>query len=845
MPHRLDPLRLPATNGHRKNSTSDDLCAEGIPNNAKCKEKAIMRRESHKMEDPRGVLPQKSPPDRKNAEQMKCETLKPLGDILPSRPTAETITAEVKTTSFEPPQDCTTHDPVSQIAIRDMIDELQQLKDHLKDVKARQCSKTKNNTNASALDSTKDQDVDQGKDPLKYVKAIVNDMNVMVTDIDLDMSCVQQAAKEIVESMVERLKKSKDDFDETLLKHEKEILRLQGVNNETQYLLVEGDAKFKSLEKAMDLTNEEYEKLQKQNSELLAEKLHFESEYQKINDDMMFRAKELGSEELLEQNKRLAAENDKLVLEATFRARELTNLHYELQRRDQRSSELLEEYHVLWKDKNTLYNKAAALEAELEQSERARLRLHEHNSDLGCQIAAMEDQIQRLQNHNAYLAGASDEFMPNEPETSTNSVREIEPDDVEMGPEGTDPQQTSDVLDIGIKEHVLFVENGKIINGLAEISKPMPTAALDAMKEVEKRAHEVAENVAALDIAANEIPSLEVESSNSAQKNSGTEMNEPAAIQPQANEKSPEDLAENMTGNKQEEQHAAVPQDSQPNALHLDWVIQQQNNQLKELQTIIGILREKNAQLEKEKVEIISEHQGFLLENMQEVKRLQKLEESLNEKERMIQDNIQNGSKPRKSKLQLKEDENWFEECVKASNRVQQIESLMAKQDKMLSDLQDDRDRLLKVNKDLRVEMAKMHAEDAMFLGLPKPLQGIEDIVKQLRKSKVICNGVRKKIRCYTRCNVAIQELRRMKPDTVVISIGDITPNEDGQPPPKAPVTREQILIKKSKMIKRHRMKNMQNQLFQNPSAMGSAPGGSGGAAFPGGMRPRHKRVNT
>ena len=114
--------------------------------------------------------------------------------------------------------------------------------------------------------------------------------------------------------------------------------------------------------------------------------------------------------------------------------------------------------------------------------------------------------------------------------------------------------------------------------------------------------------------------------------------------------------------------------------------------------------------------------------------------------------------------------------------------------------------------------------------------------------------GVRKKIRCYTKCNVAIQALQRMKPDTIVISIGDAVTNDEQPPPtppktPKSPVMspQEQLLIKKPKLIKKHRMKNMQNQLFQNPVASGSTSnraGGVRGPMIPGTARPRHKRVN-
>lgn len=1029
IPHRLEPLRRPATNSDENHGTPEDLRAVEENPNAFGRFSSKLQRERHNMKEHGEVLPSKFTPDRKNTElekevQAAGENPNPLdcssstlGDILPSRLTPENNTAVLEKIISEPSKDCITQHPVNQMAIREMIKEMQQLKDHLKDVKARQCSKTKNNT--YVLD-TKDQELDQSAHPVKYVKAMVNDMNVMVKDIDLDMTCVHQAAKEVVESMVERLKKSKDNFDETLLTHEKEILRLQGVNNETQYLLVEGDAKFKSLEKAIDLTNEEYEKLQNHNADLLEDNKRLVAECQKMNDDMMFRAKELGSEDLLEQNKGLAAENDKLKLEETFRVRELTNLHLEIQRRDTRSYQLLDEYHVMWKDKSSLNLKVEALETELQQTEHARLSLHEHNSALGCKIAAMEDHIRKLENLNSYLSGASDESKSNEFEESTNNGSEIDPDKVEVVPEDTEPQQTGDVPNIGITEHVLFVENGKIINGLADSSKKMPTAALDANKNIEKPSHiitrdgkkiqkyqsvesktipeqanksvsilkmmsekiqrlgkknteeqkcedgfddtvftnnteeevekpfdnmvenpacsksiagmagetaeetvqgaveethdnvlqspacsksvagmagetaeetavqgavderlesmvqssacskpvagmaeetitettatsepviegmlnesiipqgsfedhveesntqepinEVPGHVTAADQeVANEIPSLRVESSISAQENSGIEIAE------------------------QGEKHAAVFQDFKTDN-QVDWVIQEQHNQLRELQTIIDILREKNAQLENEKVEIISEHQGFLLENMQEVKRLKKLEQCLNERERMLQaGELKNNQSPKKSKLQLKEEADWYDECVKASQRIRQIENLMAKQDKMLNDLENDRDRLLKVNKDLRLEMANMLSEDASFLGLPKPLQGLEDILKQLRRSKVVCNGVRKKIRCYTKCDVAIEELQKMKPDTLVISIGDFTPNEDEQPRPKTAITHEQLLIKKPKMIKRHRMKNMQNRLFQNPSAVGSTLNGSGGAAFPGGIRPRHKRVN-
>ena len=125
---------------------------------------------------------------------------------------------------------------------------------------------------------------------------------------------------------------------------------------------------------------------------------------------------------------------------------------------------------------------------------------------------------------------------------------------------------------------------------------------------------------------------------------------------------------------------------------------------------------------------------------MQEVKRLKELEQTLNEKEKMLKEKLEKDS-PQKSKLQLKEEADWFEECIKATNNLRQIEDLMSKQDKILGDLEKDRDRLVNDNKKLRLEMANMLSEDASLLGLPKPLQGLEDIMKQLRRSKIFSNG--------------------------------------------------------------------------------------------------------
>ena len=277
------------------------------------------------------ILTATSTPETKNKEPEKdvevseddstLMDVKLLGDTPLSRITRENNT-ELENPIAEPPKDCSSQNPANQTAISKMIEEMQQLREHLREVKARQCSKAKNHT--PIRDNTVD--MDQEADPVKYIKTLANDMNIMVKDLDLDMTGVHQAAKEIVENMVERLKKSKDNFNETLLKHEKEILRLQGVNTELKYLIEEGNAKFESLGRAMDLTNVEYEKLEKRNAEVLEENQRLEAECQKMKDDMMFRARELGSEDLLEQNQHLAKENEKLMLDATFRARELVNL---------------------------------------------------------------------------------------------------------------------------------------------------------------------------------------------------------------------------------------------------------------------------------------------------------------------------------------------------------------------------------------------------------------------------------------------------------------------------------------------------------------------------------------
>ena len=110
--------------------------------------------------------------------------------------------------------------------------------------------------------------------------------------------------------------------------------------------------------------------------------------------------------------------------------------------------------------------------------------------------------------------------------------------------------------------------------------------------------------------------SLEVNSSTSAQENTVShgevEINEPAAFQLNTDVNSLGESSAQNDGEKQGNQHAAVPQDFQPSAPQPEWVVQELNNQVQELQSIIDILRGKNAELENEKVQIICEHQGFL-----------------------------------------------------------------------------------------------------------------------------------------------------------------------------------------------------------------------------------------
>ena len=128
----------------------------------------------------------------------------------------------------------------------------------------------------------------------------------------------------------------------------------------------------------------------------------------------------------------------------------------------------------------------ASLETELKQMEHVRMGLHEHNSALGCQIAALEDKIREIDNRNSFLSGNSDETTPVESNEVKNSGSEKDPDKDHDDDGTTEPPETIDVSDIGITDHVLFVQDGKVINGLAESSKKMPNAALDAFQKMEK-----------------------------------------------------------------------------------------------------------------------------------------------------------------------------------------------------------------------------------------------------------------------------------------------------------------------------------------------------------------------
>jgi hypothetical protein len=544
---------------------------------------------------------------------------------------------------------------------------------------------------------------------------------------------------------------------------------------------------------------------------------------------------------------------------------------------------------------------------------------------------------------------------------------------LDVVPVHKESQTTDSLTDIGITEHVLFVENGKIINGLKDSSRKIPTTALQAMpkscqiitregKKIEKfnnteqkqSSDQVDKVVAVLKNMSDKIPNLGTRNIN---EGKSEDQVDGVAIVPQEmpyddlhlgirnntmdegkskdqvdevvtvlqempyedfhlglrnntmdqggvpcmdqeerkdqvvevvtvlQETPYDDLHFGIRNNTMDEQksedqvdevvtqeipykdlhlgiwsktmdqekcedqvdeNATIPQEMLDKLLHLELAIQERNIQLEELQNIVDSLKEKNTQLQNEKLEMISQHQGFLLENMQEVKKLKWMEESLRKKEKMLNDRLNEDVNATQTKeINKEKEEDWYTECMKACQRVREMEDCMSKQDEIMKELDTFKDKLIQDNKQLRIEIATMLVEDVSFSGLPKTLQGLEDIVKELRRSRVFVNGVRKKVRCFTKSDVAIEELQRMEKNTLVISIGDVFLSDE-EKQAQLPTNPDDMLIKKPKIVKRHRMKNRQNRLFlnmENNTNLFLSPL-LGGAVFAGCTQRKHNRVN-
>lgn len=188
------------------------------------------------------------------------------------------------------------------------------------------------------------------------LKNLASEMFKMVTEVDNGIGCVQQSAQNIVTELQERFMKIKDNLTNNIQQKEIEVKRLEQVILELEYHIKAKDSNFASLEALVDNMNIENDKLEHQCREYEANK------------------------------ERLTSENEKAILELTFRVRELNNLRCDIQGRDNQSSQMADDYHELWKERNTLSLQLALLQSDLNVAENRRLNLYTENTELREQL---------------------------------------------------------------------------------------------------------------------------------------------------------------------------------------------------------------------------------------------------------------------------------------------------------------------------------------------------------------------------------------------------------------------------------------------------------------------------
>lgn len=202
----------------------------------------------------------------------------------------------------------------------------------------------------------------------------------------------------------------------------------------------------------------------------------------------------------------------------------------------------------------------------------------------------------------------------------------------------------------------------------------------------------------------------------------------------------------------------------------LELAIQERNLQLSEFQTMIDTLKQHNSSLEKEKEEEIERYSDFRQETLEEAQHLRDIHNRLQEKEKELDELLRKNTKDDSSEEAAEESNgddsgmDWFEECVKVSKRVKELQDLLDRQDDLFKDMEKERELFKEEIKKLR-EATMKHVDDGpgALKGVPELLKDIQNVVDKLRKKDNRTKNTPKPIRFYSDTDLAVKELQGMK----------------------------------------------------------------------------------
>lgn len=210
-----------------------------------------------------------------------------------------------------------------------------------------------------------------------------------------------------------------------------------------------------------------------------------------------------------------------------------------------------------------------------------------------------------------------------------------------------------------------------------------------------------------------------------------------------------------------------VPQEIADRIMNLELAIQERNIQMSEFQDIISSLKERNAALEKEKEDEMNKHAGFRQETLEEAQHLRDIYVRLQEKEKHLDDLIDQNTP--QSSTPSKESSNndsvdWFQECIKASKRLQDLEECMLRQDGLFQEIEAERETLkAEVNKLKAFISEHEKPEPVTFEGVQELLKDIQRVANKLHKENNPAPKSPKAIRFYPDKELAVKELQSMK----------------------------------------------------------------------------------